>query len=60
MTAPAWVHRRDKLEPGWIGDVSLGPGDADAAGLERLPERLESRTVKLGQLVKKQHPPMGK
>ena len=56
MTASAWVHCRYQLEPGWIGDVSLGPRDADAASLERLAERFECGTVELRQFVEEKQP----
>ena len=54
MTAAARVHRRDQLEPRRVGDVPLGAGDADAAGLERLRQRFECRAVELRQFVEKQ------
>ena len=59
MTAAAWVHRRNQVESRGIGDASLGPRDADAARLKRLPKGFECRAVELRQLVKKQDALMG-
>src|SRR5262249_33655872 len=55
MTAAARVHRRNQLETRRIGDASLGPRDADAASLKRLPKGFECRAVELRQLVKEQN-----
>ena len=54
VTAAARVHRGDQLEPGWVGDVALGTGDADATSLNRLAQRFECRPVELRQLVEEQ------
>src|SRR5206468_1353468 len=54
IAAAARVHRRDQLKARRIGDVPLSAGDVDAAGLERLAQRLERGAVELGQLVEKQ------
>ena len=43
MAAAARVHRRDQLDARREGDVGVGAGDADAAGLERLAQRIEHR-----------------
>ena len=43
MAAAARVHRRDQLDPRREGDMRVGAGDADAAGLERLAQRIEHR-----------------
>ena len=56
MTASARVHRRDQLEPGRVGDVPLGAGDADVAGLQRLAKRFKCRAVELWQLVEQKQP----
>ncbi len=54
MAAAAWVHRRDQLDPCREGHMSVGAGDADAAGLERLAEQIQHRPLELGELVEKQ------
>ena len=54
----AGIHRRDKLEPGRIGDMHIGPGHRNAAGFHRLTQRLQRGALKLRQLVEKQHPTM--
>ena len=59
MAAAARVHRRDQLDPRREGDVGVGAGDADLAGLERLAQRIEHRALEFGQLVEEQHAEMG-
>jgi len=59
MAAAARVHRCDQLKSRRISSVPLGAGDGHAAGLERLPQRLEGSAVELRQLVEKQHALMG-
>jgi hypothetical protein len=54
MAAAARVHRRDQLKARRIGDVPLSTGDADAAGLERLAQRLERSAIEFGQFVEEQ------
>ena len=58
MAAAARVHRRDQLKARRIGDVPLGAGDADAAGLERLAERFERGAVELGEFIQEEDPLM--
>ena len=58
MAAAARVHRRDQLDPRREGDMGVGAGDADAAGLERLAQRIEHRPLEFGQLVEEQHAQM--
>src|SRR6516165_6758564 len=60
MTAAARVHRSDQLEPRRVGDVPLGAGDVDAAGLQRLAERFECSAVELRELVEKKDALVGK
>ena len=59
MAAAARIHRRDQLDPRREGDVGVGAGDADLAGLERLAQRIEHRALEFGQLVEEQHAEMG-
>jgi hypothetical protein len=40
IAAAAWVHRRHQLYPRRIGDMAVGPGDADPPGFERLAQCL--------------------
>ena len=54
MAAAARVHRRDQLDPRREGDVGVGAGDADVAGLERLAQRIEHRPLEFGQFVEEQ------
>ena len=54
MAAAARVHRRDQLDPRREGDMGVGAGDADVAGLERLAKRIEHRALEFGQLVEEQ------
>ena len=58
MPAAARVHRRDQLYPRRKGHVGVGAGDADAAGLQRLAERIEHRPLEFGQFVEEQHAEM--
>jgi cellulose biosynthesis protein BcsQ len=51
MAAAARVHRRDQLEPGWVGDMAAGAGDGDAPGFERLAQGFERRAVELRNYV---------
>src|SRR5207344_3200497 len=58
VTAPAaraQVHRRDEHEAGRKDDASSGPRDRYEAVLQRLAQRLERRTLELGELVEEQH-----
>ena len=48
VAAAAWVHRGDQLDPRRECHMRIGAGDADAAGLERLAERIEHRALELG------------
>ena len=50
----AQVHRRHELEPSREERLALHPRDRDDAVLERLPERLEGRSLELRQLVEQQ------
>ena len=50
MAAAARVHRRDQLHARRKGHVGVGARDADRAGLERLPERIEHRALEFGQV----------
>ena len=59
MAAAARVHRRDQLHPRRKGDVGVGAGDVDLAGLERLAQRIEHRALEFGQFVEEQHAEMG-
>ena len=52
------VHRGDEHEPGREDDAARGARDRDEAVLERLAQRFENRTVKLGELVEKEHSTM--
>src|SRR6185295_4641952 len=54
LAARARVHRRDELERGRELGVARGARDDDAAGLERLAQRLERSTRELGQLVEEE------
>jgi hypothetical protein len=51
MATTARVHRRDQLKARRIGDVPLSAGDADAAGLERLAQRLERSAIEFRNYV---------
>jgi hypothetical protein len=59
MAATTRVHRRDQLDPRGEGHVGVGTSDADAAGFERLAQRIEHRPLEFGELVEEQHPKMG-
>ena len=50
------VARSDEHDRRGEPDRALTARDADAAALERLPERLERRPRELGELVEEQHP----
>ena len=47
MAAAARVHRRDELDARREGDMGVGAGDVDFAGLERLAQRIEHRALEL-------------
>jgi hypothetical protein len=51
MAAPAWVHRRDELDARREGDARVRPGNADRAGLERLPKRIQHGALEFRKLV---------
>ena len=51
MAAPAWAHRRDELDARREGDVRVRPGNADRAGLERLPKRIQHGALEFRKLV---------
>ena len=51
MAAAARVHRRNQLKPRRIGDVPVGPGDADTPALEWLAQRFERSAVELRNYV---------
>jgi hypothetical protein len=51
MAAAARVHRCDQLKAGRISSMPLGAGDGHAAGLKRLPQRLEGSAVELRNYV---------
>ena len=51
MAAPARIHRRHELHARREGDVRICPGDADVAGLERLPKRIQNTALEFWQLV---------
>ena len=53
-SARAQVHRRDEAKAGREERLPADPGDRDDAVLERLPQRLEHGSRKLGQLVEEQ------
>jgi len=50
-TAGAEIHRPNELKLRRKDSLTPDSGDADGAVLERLPERLERRSLKLGELV---------
>ncbi len=55
----AWVHGRDKLEPGRVGHMVIGAGNHGFPGFHRLAQCFERPRLELGQLVKKQHAIVG-
>ena len=54
MAAPARVHRRHELHTRREGDVRIGPRNADIAGLERLPKRIQNTALEFWQLVEEE------
>lgn len=54
MPAAAGVHRRDKLDPSREGHMRVGARNADGAGLQRLAQRIQYRTLEFGKLVQEQ------
>ena len=54
MAAPARVHRRHELHARREGDVRVGPSDADIAGLERLPKRIQDSSLEFRQFVEEE------
>lgn len=54
MAAPAGVHCRYELHTRREGDVRIGAGNADIAGFEGLPKRIEYGSLEFRQLVKEQ------
>ena len=60
MAAPAGIHRRNELHPRREGHVSIGSCNADIAGLEGLPKRIQNTALKFRQLVKEQNAEVGK
>ena len=51
MAAPAGVHRCHELHPRREGDVSIGSGNADIAGFEGLPKRIQNTALEFRQLI---------
>ena len=60
MAAPARVHCCDQLHTRREGDVRICPGNADIAGFERLPKRIQHGALEFRQLVEEQDPKVGK
>ena len=60
MAAPAGVHRCHKLHPRREGDVSIGSCNADIAGLEGLPKRIQNTALEFWQFIEKQDTEVGK
>ena len=60
MAAPTRVHRRHKLHPRREGHVSVGSGNADIAGFEGLPKRIQNTALEFWELVEEQDAQMGK
>ncbi len=59
MAAGTWIGRGDELKPARKLDRAAGARDHHPAILERLAQGLEHVAAKLGQLVEKEHAPMG-
>ena len=55
MAAPTRVHGRDELHTRREGDVRIGPRNADIAGLEWLPKRIQNTALEFWQLVEEQN-----
>ena len=60
MAAAARIHRSDQLHARGKGDMSVRPGNADAARFKRLAERIENGTLKFWKFIEKQDAEMGK
>jgi len=59
VAAGARIHGGDELETRREFALPRGTRDGDAAGLERLAERLERGALELGELVEEQDTVMG-
>ena len=53
------IHRGNQLKIGGVGDLTGGAGDGQLSVLHRLAQHLERVAPELGQLVEKQHTPVG-
>ncbi len=59
VAAAARVHGGDELEAGRVDHASVGAGDGDLAGFQRLAQTVEHLRLELGQFIKEQHPVVG-